>query len=198
MQENIIHKYKSLIYRTKEILINGDKEWKVIFSEKKENNDVLSDHTLPYLFIITLITFVSYITNHTGYLFGLALIDAVRSFASYFIALFLIYILTRKILTSFVEKPISKNINLLSFKLVSYGFTIMFLSEIISLLIPQLYFIKFANILTFLIVWQGAGTIGKYEKIDYQVVLTIIISLLIIFMPYLLVLIFNKLNPGIL
>ncbi len=193
-QQSLISKYKNIFSRTKQLIISPDKEWKTIFEERTDFNLILSDFLLPYLAIITLITFINAITGHQNTDFTFALKNAIGQFTSYFIAFFFIYYLLIQIIPQFAKAKKNDLLKIMAAKTTAYSMVIVFILKILTLLIPQVFFLQIANIYTGYLVWHSTKYIGEFENKDFKIVLTIIITLLILFLPYLLSLIFFRLT----
>ncbi len=190
--QSLINRYKNIFLRTKNLIISPKKEWEEIFSEKSDFNKILSEFILPYLAIITLISFINSITAHQNPDFTLALKNAIGQFTSFFLALIIVYFILIKIIPQFVKTQKSDNIKDLAIKTIAYSMVIIFILKIITLLIPQIYFLQIAGLYTGYLVWQSTKFIGKFDNKDFRIVLTIIITLLILFLPYLLSVIFFR------
>ncbi len=193
-QQSLISKYKNIFVRTKKIIVSPQKEWDSIFAEKTDFNQVLSDFLLPYLAIITFITFINSITGHQNTDFAFAIKNALGQFTSYFLALFIIYYLLIQIIPQFAKTEKTDSLKNIAIKTTAYSMVIVFILKILTLLIPQIYFLQIANLYTGYLVWHSTKFIGKFENKDFRIVLTIIITLLILFLPYLLSVIFFRLT----
>ncbi|GAF04153.1 Yip1 family protein [Saccharicrinis fermentans] len=189
-QESLGEKYKKLLVRTKNLLIAPKQEWDSIHKEKSDINNILSDYVLPYLATLSLITFISYIASHQGYPFETALKKALSQFASFFFGLYISHFIILKIIPKFTLNTFSNNLKLLSFKISAYNSIILYLIVIITSLIPQIYFLQFIGIYTIYLVWLATKGMGEFESRDLRVVFTIIVSLLLMFVPYFISIIF--------
>ncbi|MCW3805970.1 YIP1 family protein [Plebeiibacterium marinum] len=185
-QESIINRYKNIFLRTKNLLITPQKEWVVIFSEKSDFNKILSEFALPYIAIITLIAFVNSFTAHQDPDFTFALKNAIAQFTSYFGALVAIYYILINSIPRFAQISKKADIKELSVKITAYSMVVVFLIEILVLLIPQFYLFQIGGLglYTGYIVWVGLNYLGDFETKDLKIVLTIIITLLILLLPY--------------
>ncbi len=187
---NILSNYKHLFQRSKNLLISPIKEWKVIFDEKLDFNKIISDFTLPYIAVITLIVFLGSLSTHQTIDFTLALKTAVAKFSALFIGLLLSYFITLKTIPGFIQKPKSNNIKLIAIKITAYSSIILYLIQITIALIPQLYFLIGISLYTGYLVWLATDFIGEFETKDLRIVFTIIVSLLLLLIPYLISIIF--------
>ena len=185
-QESLINRYKNIFIRSKNLLIAPQKEWVVIFSEKSELNKILSEFALPYVAIITLISFINSFTAHQNPDFTFALKNAIGQFTSYFGALMAIYYILVNSIPRFTQVPQKTNIKIAAAKITAYSMIVVFIIEIIVLLIPQFYLFQIGGLglYTGYIVWIGIKHLGEFETKDLKIVLTIIITLLILLLPY--------------
>jgi hypothetical protein len=182
--ESLANRYKNIILRTKNLILFPKKEWEIIFNEKGDFNKVISEFSLPYIGIITLISFISSLMSHHQLDFSLALRTAVAQFASFFLGLLICYFIAVKTIPQFVKKVASKDVKLLAIQLSAYSSIIIYLIKITISLIPQLYFIQITALFTGYLVWLGSKQLGDYENNDLRIVLTIIVSLLLLLLPY--------------
>ncbi|WP_430937160.1 Yip1 family protein [Saccharicrinis sp. 156] len=189
-QESLTEKYKSLFVRTKNLIVSPKQEWKAIHNETSDINIILSNYVLPYMAVLSLITFVSYIGSHQGYPFETALKRALSQFASFFFGLYISYFIVLKIIPKFTVRTYHKNLKLLAFKIAAYNSIILYLIVIATALIPQIYFLQIIGIYTAYLVWIATHGIGKFESHDLRVVFTVIVSLLLMFVPYFISVIF--------
>lgn len=183
-QESMGEKYKLLFSRTKNLIVSPKSEWSTIHTEKSDLNSILSEYALPYIGVLTLITFVSYITSHQGYAFSSALKFALSEFTSLFGGLYITYFITLNILPKFTLTVNSSDLKNVAFKICAYGSIILYLVKILIELIPQVVYLQIIALYTAYIVWLGTKEIGEFESKDLRVVFTIIVSVLLLFIPY--------------
>lgn len=183
-QESLLGRYKNIFTRCKNLLASPKQEWIFIYGEKTDRNTILGSFNLPFIAIISLVTFIGFLTNHQDLSFEIALKHALSQFSAFFFGLFICYFITLKIMPQFVQKTNDKNINILVFKLIAYSSTLLYLVEISTALIPQIYYLQIITIYVAYVVWTGTEGIGKFETKDLRIVFTVIVTILLIFIPY--------------
>ncbi len=184
--QSLITRYKNIFIRTKNLIISPQNEWETIHNEKSDFNKILSEFALPYLAVITLISFINSIMAHQDPDFTFALKNAIGQFTAFFLTLFISYYILIKIIPQFAKTPKTAQVKDIAIKTVAYSMVVIFILRITTLLIPQIYFLQIAGLYTAFLVWHSTKHIGVFENKDFRIVLTIIISLLILFLPYLL------------
>lgn len=193
--ESMRSRYRNLFIRTKNLIISPKEEWEVIYSEKSDMNSILANYVLPYIGALSLLSFVSHIAVHNGYRLEAALKGAILLFTSFFLGIYITYFITFKILPKFTLKTYSNDLRILAYKLTAYSSIILYLVKITTDLIPQIYFLQIFGLYLGYMVWLGSGEMGKFESTDLRVVFTIIVSVLLLFVPYFLFRIFSEIIP---
>ncbi len=189
--DNLITRYKNLFVRGKNLIIAPGKEWDLIFKEESDLNNILTNFTLPYLTIITIISFLSQLFNLQKADFALALKSGLMEFSSFFIGLLIIYYIILKTIPNFY--PDIKKTKSIAIKLTAYSSILTYLIQIIVLLIPQVFILWGISLYTFYIVWKALPMVGETENKDQRIIFTTILSLLVLFVPYLISVIFLRL-----
>ena len=183
-QESLSEKYKNLFVRSKNLIVSPKKEWESIFNEKSDINNVLASYVLPYLGILSLITFVSYIASHHNVPYEAALKRALSEFTSFFFGLYVTFYITKNILPKFTSKLYFSDVKNISYKLIAYSSIAIYLVKIAIALIPQLNILQFMGVYCAYLAWAGTGYIGAFETRDLRIVLTVVVSVLLLFVPY--------------
>ena len=183
-QESISEKYKHLFVRSRNLIISPKKEWELIINEKTDNNNILGGYVLPYIGVLSLITFISYLASHHNLPYESALKRALSEFTSFFFGLYIAFYITLNILPKFALKISAKDVKNIAFKLTAYSSIAIYIVKIASALIPQIYFLQFMAIYCAYLVWIGTGYLGQFESRDLRIVLTVIVSTLLLFIPY--------------
>ena len=193
-QENIstLTLYKNLLIRLRNLILRPASEWEKIESEDKKLNNILSEFSLPLIAVATLATFLDYIINYQGFAVELALKQSLATFTSLFGGLYLVY-LTLKFLLPYFGIAATNDY---SFALAAYSSGLWYLINLISSLIPELLFLQLFSLYTLYIVWTQLELrvtrgliIGKPQRLLLTVLITIIIHIL----PYLIWLFLLKL-----
>lgn len=193
-QENLTSRYRNIFTRSKNLIALPKQEWISIYREKTDINSILSSYNLPYIAILSLVTFISFLATHQDLPFETALKHAISQFSSFFFGLYICYFMTIKIIPQFIQKTNNQNIKLLAFKLTAYSSILLYLVKITTALIPQIYYLQIIGIYVGYIVWTGTKGIGKFETKDLRVVFTIIVTSLLIFIPYIISYLFIRLS----
>lgn len=193
--ESMRAKYRNLFIRAKNLIVSPKEEWETIYSEKSDMNEILANYVLPYIGILSLLSFVSYIASRAGYPFEPALKHAVLIFASFLLGLYLIYFITLKIIPRFTLKTYGNDVKILAYKITAYSSIILYLVKITTALIPQIFFLQILGLYVGYMVWLGSNEVGKFESTDLRVVFTVIVSVLILFVPYFLFRILTEVIP---
>ncbi|MCT4590009.1 MAG: YIP1 family protein [Carboxylicivirga sp.] len=171
--------YKNLIGRLKELIIKPQQEWRLIFSEGKSINEVLTQFSLPLIGIYTLTVFLGYLMSHQELDFESALKEAVFTFSSGFFGLYVCYYFFLKLM-AILKKEVKKEE---MFQLVAYSSSIMYLSGSVVALIPEAIIIgSIVNLYLVYLVWIGLGALNRMTK-DVHVWMTIIFGLIILILP---------------
>ncbi len=189
--ESMRSKYRNLFIRTKNLIISPKEEWETIYKEKSDMNGILANYILPYLGAMALLSFVSYMAVHIGYPFEAALKNSILLFTSFFFGLYITYFITLNIIPKFTLKTYGNDVKILAYKITAYSSIILYLVKITTDLIPQIYFLQILGLYLGYMVWLGSNEIGKFESTDIRVVFTIIVSVLLLFVPYFLFRIFS-------
>ncbi|WP_439183710.1 YIP1 family protein [Carboxylicivirga taeanensis] len=171
--------YKNLIGRLKGLVISPQKEWSLIFSERKTINEVLAQFSFPLLGVYTITIFIGYLLSHQVLDFGTALKQAVFTFSSNFFGLYAGYFILIK-LAGLMKSDVEKE---KLFHLLAYAAGITYITGSVIALIPETIVIaSLVNLYVIYLVWQ-AVTVMKPETDDSRIGMSIIISLLILVIP---------------
>ncbi len=170
--------YKNLIGRLKELVVNPQKEWGVIMTERKTINEVLSQYTFPLLGVYTLTVFIGYLVSHQQLDFGSALKEAVFTFSSCFFGLYVTYYLLNKVLEYTAQEVGKESV----FQLVAYSSGVIYLTGSVIALVPETMIIaSILNLYVVYLVWLAFGTL-KLKK-DNRIWLSVIGSVSILLVP---------------
>ncbi len=191
-QESLSTKYKNLFIRTRNLIVSPKTEWEEIHKEKSDINYILAGHVLPYIGALSLITFVSYIASHHNYPFESALKLALSQFASFFFGLHIAYFITLNIIPKFTIKTNTKDLKQLAFKITAYCSTVLYLIKIVIALVPQIYYLQVVGIYVVYLAYLGTKNMGTFESRDMRIVFTVIVSTLLLFVPYFISVVFMK------
>ncbi len=179
--------YIELYLRAKNIIISPSLEWAIIRSENKDINGILSNYLLPLIGLCTISTFISFLINLQEINFELALKHSVVTFTSFFGGLFLAYAILCIIIPYYysASKPII-------FSLVGYPSTLIIIIAILVNLLPDLVLLYLGSLYSYFIIWNGVKSLLGLKP-NNALSISIIITFLIHFSPFLVYQIFLKL-----
>jgi hypothetical protein len=186
-QEKLSNRYKNLLTRSKKLILSPNPEWNVIFKEKNDINTIISTFSLPFIAVITALSFISFLLFHQELPYTIALKHATFQFTGFFIGLLVTYYITYNIIPKFVLKTTSKSVKLFAFKLAAYSSVIIYLIKIVSFLSPQTIIINILSLYAGYLVWLGTKHIGKFENKDTQITFTAIVTILLLVTPYMII-----------
>jgi hypothetical protein len=173
---------KGIFHKAFSILFYPDREWRITFKEAKTKNQILKGYAIPFILIaggaslIGNFVFDQYFSFSLDYTVCFTLLQVVNLFFTVFISSYLI----NELLPVFGSR---KDIDI-SFSLVAYSFTAVFISYTIASLIPYLAFIQILGLYTFYLYWAGVSiqlNLPEHKKAGFIVVsLVIMLSLYLI------------------
>jgi len=174
------HMYRNLFNRIKDLLVKPAKAWEIILSERSSINDVLMTFSLPLIGAYSLAIFLGYLFGHQELDFTSALKFAVFIFSACFFGLYMSYFILLKLIP--VESM--KSDKELAFKMIAYSSLPIYLLGIVTALIPQTFFFFFLVIYAAYIIWEGLKVLQvDVEKRGWQ---TVVVSIMVLLMPYVL------------
>ncbi len=173
--------YKNLIGRMKGLIINPQKEWEAIFTERKSINEVLAHFTFPLLGFYTLTLFLAYLLSHQELDFAAALKEAIFTFSSSFFGLYVSYFVLVK-LKPILGQEVKKE---KMFQLIAYASGITYLTGSVIALVPETIIIaSIINLYVIYLVWVASG-LTRIGSQDGRIWLSVVSSLLILTIPLL-------------
>lgn len=171
--------YKELFLRVKNIVLKPAFEWRQIFRENIDTNQILAEYLLPLIGICTLASFITALTGLPEINFEVSIKYAFVTFLALFGGIYLAFLITGYILPLFRIKT-SKSIQL---SIVAYSLTPLIIVVFLVILVPGWKLLYLASLYSYYIVWQG---IKGFPGINANSALTIstIITFLIHFLPF--------------
>ena len=148
---------KTIINRSKNLIISPVSEWEVIKSENQDKSKTVKDFLLPYVIIIGIATLLGSSVFHSRFGFSLSFVitSAIISVLITFAGVYVSALLINEIAQGFGSV---KNIHK-SFEYVTYSFTAYFIATAASDLIdvsPVNILLQLAGLYSFYILWTGA------------------------------------------
>jgi len=166
--------------RARYIIIHPGKAWETIYNENRSVRTVQVSFLLPVLTLVSLSAFIgSLIYNPSGLSVLFPVIRAIKQFICFYLTVSLSAWVLNEIAMAFVhEKNYSFN-----FKLVTYSFTPLYITVIITRFLPDLALINLLGFYGAYIMYTG---ISKLENISKKGILRyFIVALLIVIIFYL-------------
>ena len=166
--------------RARYIILHPVRAWETINSEKRTVRTVQGSFLVPVLILVSLSAFLgSLIYNPSGLSILFPLIRALKQFICFYFTVLLSAWVLNEISLAFVQE---KNYSF-NFKLVTYSFTPLYLTVIITRFLPDLALINFLGLYGAYIMYTG---ISKIENISSKGILRyFIVALLTVIILYL-------------
>lgn len=183
--------YKSLYKKIILILTKPAEAWTIIKNEDKQK--VMLSFVYPLLALASIATFIGYIIDSEkgfsesiiGALTQIS-ITLVTLFGGIYLSCFIIEKLAAQFLNTTIERATS-------LKLMGYGFTLIFLHQIINPILPEFGFIAFViQLYTIYIIWEAIPVFFNIKEED-RLKATLFIFFTIFCTPLLLSVVFSKL-----
>lgn len=171
--------YVQLFVRLKNLIITPSEEWKIIHSENKDINDILSAYSFPLIGLCTLSTFISILINLQEINFVIAIKHALITFIALSGGLYLAYKAIKHMLPTFKASAS----NTLTFSLVAYPLTPLLIVTVLVNLFPELILLYLVSFYAWYITWCGTKGLQGINS-DSALTISTIITLLIHFLPF--------------
>ena len=171
--------YKDLFLRVKNILLKPADEWKKIFRDNIDANQILAEYLLPLIGICTLASFISVLINLPEINFEVALKHALVIFMALFGGLYLAFLIAGLIFPLFRITE-SKSVHL---SIIAFSSTPFLIVVFLVILFPEWKILYLASLYSYYIIWQG---VKGFPGINANSALTIstIIAFIIHFLPF--------------
>lgn len=196
-QESLARRYQQLFARSINLMVKPKQEWTVILNEKNDSNAILSTFVLPYVFLATLITFIKYLVVYSNFEFGEAIKQALAVFSSLFFTYLIGCQILMYALPGFLNKELNKSsLNRLSASLIAYSSLSVFIYQILILVVPNMSILVVVLLYSVYLIWIGLSEFDNFKQSDFKVVVTIIISGIVLIMPFFLSKIIVQLSTG--
>lgn len=179
--------YRNLGERLKSLVFNPVGEWKRIHRESTTFNDILGQFALPLIGLVAMGTFLSHLINQQAFIFELALKKAILIFTALFGGAFLAWYLVFRLMKYF--RMISSRE--LAAKLTIYSSAPLYVVSLISVLIPEFFFIHVLVFYSLYLCWIGVRSLPGGIR-DKHFVFALFIFLTLVTLPYLIrIVLFN-------
>jgi hypothetical protein len=185
-----VQMYRNLGGRLKELVIRPVSEWRKIHRESTTFNDIFGNFALPLIGLVALGTFLSHMINQQAFIFELALKKAIMVFTALLGGAFLAWYLVFRLMKYF--RMVSSRE--LAAKLTIYSSAPLYVVSLISVLIPEFFFVHVLVFYSLYLCWIGVRRLpGGTQDKQFVFALFIFLSLLII--PYLIrIVLFNLIS----
>ncbi len=170
-------KIKRIIQQPWELLTSTPVTWDKIVSVKISKNEVRNRFVFPWIIVCVIVTFVFkslYSTNksiETGFINSI--ICAVSLLGAYFLSKAVCFWYLRKHYQEKYSVVISEII-------VGYSFTITFILEIITTILPDLFYLQILNIYTAYLIWEACRAILKLSEEERGNIVLVFTSVIIL------------------
>lgn len=158
--------YKELFNRTYQLLRHSNSEWEAITSAEEDSQKTLNDFVLPMAGLCALAAFLGIIFTKVN--FERALIEAIISLGKSFGGVYFSFFVLQE-----TAKKFGLERNKTHFlQLAGYSYSVIFVIDIITNLIPELFFLNFMKIYIFYVVWEGVSfctSIPEEKRTSYVI-----------------------------
>jgi Yip1 domain len=168
--------FKFLFQSLIKIIITPAKAWDFIIKENRPDKDMRNSFLYPLIFMVTLAAFLGSIifTNKT-----LSPVYSVFIGIKYFI-LFLFVTFSSALVLGEITKPLDLGRNFtISFRLIVFSLTPLFLCQIASLLFESLIFVNVLSLYGLYIFWTGAEKMlnpPDYKKMPMLIAVFVVVT----------------------
>ena len=175
--------YKDLFLRLKNIIVTPEKEWIEIKYENRTLNDIITNYSLPLIGFLSILTFLSELIDTKKFIWEIALKKSAITFISLFGGLLLSYLLLKKL----SKLKLFSNIKGYYFELIAYPSGFIYIVLFLVILIPELFFFRFATLFIGYIYW-------RMLKDKLSILAVIVLTFIILVIPEIISYIFYLFN----
>ena len=184
--------FKHIVVRSRNLFIETGKTWDTIASEQTTVKDVRNTYVFPWIFVCTTIVFLTNLLydseRNVEIAFLKALVAGLSLLAGYFVAAgACFWVLTKKIGNKSKET---------CELLVAYSFTTIFALEILTSLIPSLFFLQILVVHCAWLLWEGSRVVLKLNEKEQEAVI-LFLSVILIFSPIIIEMILKFMLPNV-
>ncbi|MBV5283919.1 MAG: hypothetical protein JZU53_15970 [Paludibacter sp.] len=154
-------KIKKIVQRPWELLTSTPATWDKIASVKISKNEVRNRFVFPWIMVCVLTTFIFkslYSPNksiETGFINSI--ISTVTLFGAYF--------LSKAVCFWYLRKHYQEKYSVIIAEIiVGYSFTVTFIIEIITTILPGLFYLQILNIYTAYLIWEACRAILQLNE----------------------------------
>ena len=185
--------YKELFKKTYRLLRNCRREWANIVGREENSDKVINEFVIPMASICALSAFLGILFQSENFKKALekALVEAIISIATSFGAVYFCFFALQETAKYFgLERNKTRNL-----QLVGYSFAVIFTIDIVTNLIPELFFFQIFKLYVVYIVWEGVEFCSNIKE-DKRVGYVLYTSVLILLSSIIIEKILNYFMPG--
>lgn len=169
----------NIFSRSWELMMTTAPAWEKIQNDNVKENSLYKGFVLPWTLLCSATVLIFEIVYATDKIYEAGFIKAFICFLSMTGSFYF----TRMIALSFFKKNFPDNFSKINIeKITAYSFSVIYVTKIITTILPSLFFLQILNIYTVYIVWEGCRLLFNINE-DERGKAMLLISLCIIFMP---------------
>jgi hypothetical protein len=163
-----------LITRSVNLITDATSEWQVISSEKKSTGKINSNYLIPYLIAVSVSVFLGDLVFNSFHSFTYKILNSGISFAGTIASIYISAYIINQLSKSFHSEKDKNAVH----ALIVYGATPWYISNIITGLVPFLFFFGLFSFFSIFIIWKGLFPIMKTpfeKKISFIILIFIVL-----------------------
>lgn len=170
---------KNMIKRAWGIIISGSTTWDEIAAEKASVNVIRKQYIYPWIVLTVVLAFLCKLFYAQDKVLETAILNsiitAISLLGGYFISNLICFAYLKKNRPDLASKTDCET-------LVAYSYTIIILIDIVTIIIPSLFFLRILSIFITYVVWEGCRAIWMLKE-DERGNIVLIFSIILIFIP---------------
>jgi hypothetical protein len=166
--------YKELFDRSYQLLKHSSSEWEKITSSESDTKNTLNEFVLPMAGLCSLAAFLGIMFTKVS--FEKALIEAIISIGKSFGGVYLSFYILQETANKF---NLERN-KVRFMQLVGYSYVVIFVTDFVTHLIPELFFLNFLKLYIFYVVWEGVAfctQVAEDKRRTYVIYVSVVILL---------------------
>lgn len=190
--EKITKVLKNMFNRAWGLIISSGSTWDTIAEEKAPIARIRKNYIFPWIFLCIILSFAFEILYAESRPIekGLlnAIITAIALFGGYFISNMICLAYLKKSKPELASKNECETV-------VAYAFTVIILIEVITIIIPSLFFLRILSVFTAYVVWDACRAIWQMNE-EERGNIVLVFSIVLIFVPIIINRIIHLLLPN--
>ncbi len=171
--------FKNMFKRAWGIIISGNTTWDEISAENKPVKIIRENYVYPWIIFTVTLSFVFnlFYTQYKAFEFSLlnAIITALSLLGGYFISNLICLSYLKKSKPELAVKNDCET-------LIVYSYTIIIVIDIVTIIIPSLFFLRILSIFIAYVIWEGCRAIWLLKD-EERGNIVLIFSIVLIFIP---------------